>query len=100
MSKDDPLEKTIEGRVCDYAKSRGCLVYKFTSPQRAAVPDRLMITPTGVVFFVEFKRAGKVPTVAQMREHVRLKNYNVQVFVVDSVNSGKAMIDWMLEPVE
>ena len=37
------LEKQIESKVCDYAKSKGVLAYKFTSPARAAVPDRLFI---------------------------------------------------------
>ena len=41
------LEKQIERSVCDYAKSIGFLVYKFTSPERAAVPDRMFITPKG-----------------------------------------------------
>ena len=35
------LEKQIEAKVCEYAKTKGVLVYKFTSPARAAVPDRL-----------------------------------------------------------
>ena len=37
------LEKQIERKVCDYAKNKGLLAYKFTSPARAAVPDRLFI---------------------------------------------------------
>ena len=51
------LEKQIEGRVGTYAKEQGFLVYKFTSPQRSAVPDRLYINPRGFMFFVEFKHA-------------------------------------------
>ena len=39
------LEKQIEAKVCEYAKTKGVLVYKFTSPARAAVPDRLMTIP-------------------------------------------------------
>jgi hypothetical protein len=31
MKNDDPLEKVIEKKVCDYAKSQGLLVYKFVS---------------------------------------------------------------------
>lgn len=51
------LEKQIEERVGTYAKEQGSLVYKFTSPQRSAVPDRLYINPRGFMFFVEFKHA-------------------------------------------
>lgn len=88
------LEKKIEQLVCDYAKSKGWLVYKFTSPARAAVPDRLMISPEGKVVFVEFKREGQKPTPAQAREHQRLLNQKVLVFVVDNVNDGKAVVDF------
>lgn len=90
------LEAQIEKRVCDYAKECGMLVYKFTSPARAAVPDRMMITPTGRIFFVEFKRSGQKPTPAQDREHTRLRGHNVAVYVVDDIEHGKRYIDIML----
>jgi hypothetical protein len=89
-------EAVIERSVCDYAKERGLLVYKFTSPERAAVPDRMMITPKGTVFFVEFKREGVKATVPQMREHERLRAQGVTVFVVDSVEKGRAAVDLMM----
>ena len=89
------LEKQIEAKVCDYAKSKGLLAYKFTSPARAAVPDRMFICPNGRVFFCEFKRQGQKPTDAQTREHTRLRGHNVTVFVIDNVADGQAMIDVM-----
>lgn len=89
------LEKKIEKTVCDYAKSKGFLAYKFTSPARAAVPDRLMISPMGKVFFVEFKAEGKKATPAQLREHDRLRTNRVEVFVVDNVTQGKGVVDLM-----
>jgi hypothetical protein len=90
------LEKQIEEKVCDYAKVRGCLAYKFTSPNRAAVPDRLFITSSGKVWFCEFKRQGQKPTVPQEREHHRLRGHKVSVFVIDNVEDGKAMVDIMV----
>jgi hypothetical protein len=90
------LEKQIEAKVCDYAKSKGVLAYKFTSPARSAVPDRLFIAPDGRVWFCEFKRAGQKPTEAQAREHTRLRAQKVNVFVIDDVGAGKAMIDLMV----
>ena len=89
------LEKQIEEKVNTYAKEQGFLVYKFTSPQRAAVPDRLYITPRGKVFFVEFKREGMKPTPAQQREHERLREQGVMVYVIDNVVVGKFMVDKM-----
>lgn len=90
------LEKQIETKVCDHAKTKNVLVYKFTSPARAAVPDRLFIGPTGRVWFIEFKREGQKPTPAQEREHARLRGHNVSVFVIDDVEQGKAVVDAMV----
>jgi hypothetical protein len=87
------LEKIVEGKVCAYAQSKGCLTYKFTSPARTAVPDRIFISPKGEVWFVEFKRRGKVPTPAQEREHHRLRMQNVAVYVIDNVEDGQSMVD-------
>jgi len=71
-------------------------VYKFTSPARAAVPDRMFIRPDGRIWFVEFKREGAKPTEAQEREHHRLRQHKVNVFVIDNVEEGKTMIDFMV----
>ena len=90
------LEKQIEAKVCDYAKTKGVLAYKFTSPARAAVPDRLFIAPNGRMWFCEFKREGQKPTPAQDREHHRLRQHKVSVFVIDNVDEGKAMVDMMV----
>lgn len=89
------LEKKIEKLVCDYATSEGVLNYKFSSPARAAVPDRMFINEKGLVWFVEFKREGQVPTPAQKREHDRLRRQNINVFVIDNVKDGKSMITTM-----
>lgn len=91
------LEKQIEEKVCDYAKQRGLLVYKFTSPARAAVPDRMFVLPNGKIFFCEFKRGGQKPTAAQEREHHRLQQHNVIVYVIDNVLAGLRMVDDMIE---
>jgi hypothetical protein len=92
------LEKQIEAKVCDYAKTQNVLIYKFTSPSRMAVPDRMFVRPDGVIFFIEFKRAGQKPTPAQDREHNRLRGHKVNVFVVDNVENGMMVIDMMVGP--
>ena len=89
------LEKDIESKVCEYARAKGVLAYKFTSPARAAVPDRMFIAPDGRVWFCEFKRGGQKPTPAQEREHAKLRTQKVNVFVIDNVIEGKTMIDVM-----
>lgn len=91
------LEKTIEVAVKEYARSLGCLAYKFTSPGHSFVPDGLFIAPIGLMWFCEFKREGAKPTPGQLREHERLREHGVAVFVVDSVALGKRMVDSMVE---
>jgi len=97
--KKDPLEKVIEKKVCDHAKQLGCLVYKFTSPSRRSVPDRLFIMPGGKgVFFIEFKRKGCKPTAGQEIEIAKIRAQGTQVFVIDNVDEGKrhviSMVEW------
>ena len=89
------LEKDIERKVCEYARSKGCLAYKFTSPNRAAVPDRLFIFKK-MVWFIEFKAPGKQATVPQQREHSILATHFIDVFVIDDVEKGKLCIDMMM----
>ena len=87
------LEKEIEKKVCEYARSKGVLAYKFTSPARSAVPDRLLIAPGGKVFFIEFKRLGVLPTAPQKREHAALRSAGVDVHVIDNVEAGQKLVD-------
>lgn len=48
------------------------IAYKFTSPGRRAVPDRICVVP-GHCFFVECKATGKDLTESQTRERDRLR---------------------------
>lgn len=96
MKNLNPLERDIEKRVCEYARSWKMLVYKFTSPAKSHVPDRLIITAWGKVFFIEFKRLGQKPTPAQEVEISKIRASGVEVYVVDKVVDGKIIIDKML----
>jgi hypothetical protein len=90
--KMDALERDIEGAVCKYAVTRGMLHYKFTSPAHVAVCDRIFIG-NGKVWFAEFKKYGKKPTVAQSRHHQELAKHGIAVYVVDSIEMGKEIVD-------
>ena len=87
------LEKDIEAAVCKYAKSKGFEAYKFSSPARVGVPDRLFLGPCQRVFFVEFKREGGKPTPMQVREAERIMGFGISVYLVDSIEEGKAIVD-------
>lgn len=90
---NSPLEKVIEKKVCDYAKSFGYITYKFNSMNRAAVPDRLFVKPDGKMYFIEFKRGGAKPTPAQIRELGKLLDQEVAAFVIDDIYEGELLVE-------
>lgn len=92
----DPLEKDIEAACCAFAKKLGVLQYKFTSPQRRSVPDRIFFGPNGNVWLIEFKKLGKKSTPAQALEQDKIRKQHVLVFVVDNVEQGKKVIREMV----
>lgn len=94
MVNPDPLEKVIEAKVCQRAAELGVLVYKFTSPNRRSVPDRIFFYK-GKTWLIEFKRRGQRPTAAQEVEISKLIKHGVQVFVVDDVALGRELVERM-----
>jgi len=93
MAEKKLRESDIEDRVTRYAQSKGFLVYKFTSPARRGVPDRLFIAPNGFHFYIEFKAPGAKPTPVQEREHARMRTNKCEVYVCDDVDTGKFIVN-------
>lgn len=79
-------EDVIERHLVNEVKKAGGIAYKFVSPGRRAVPDRLVLLPGGKVIFVECKAPGEKPRPDQLREHARLFALGHQVVVLDSKN--------------
>ena len=75
------LEKEIERRMCELIKKRGGLTYKFKSPNSPGVPDRIVITPVGVVWFVELKNSvGRVAGIQKWQlSELEKRGANVRV---------------------
>lgn len=79
-------ESPVENNLVKKVKAAGGTAYKFTSPGRKAVPDRLVLLPGGRVVFVECKAPGELPRADQVREHNRLRALGFKVVVLDSKN--------------
>lgn len=79
-------EDVIERHLVNEVKKAGGIAYKFVSPGRRAVPDRLVLLPGGKVIFVECKAPGEKPRPDQLREHARLFALGHQVVVLDNKN--------------
>lgn len=79
-------ESSIENNLVKKVKAAGGTAYKFTSPGRRGVPDRLVLLPGGRAIFVECKAPGEHPRPDQVREHNRLRALGFDVVVLDSKN--------------
>ena len=79
-----PRESEIEKHLVKRVKERGGLPYKFVSPSRKGVPDRLCAMPGGVIVFCELKAPGEEPRPDQAREHQRLRDLGCKVLVLDT----------------
>ncbi|WP_074013703.1 VRR-NUC domain-containing protein [Candidatus Sodalis sp. SoCistrobi] len=79
-------EKAIEQQLIRAVKAAGGIAYKFVSPGRLGVPDRLVVLPGGRVLFVECKAPGQKARPSQQREHNRLRALGCEVITLDSKN--------------
>lgn len=82
--KGNETEKEVEGHLRNQIKLIGGIAYKFSSPNRRSVPDRMIVLPRIPVFFVECKTEHSKLTSPQSREIKRLRNLGKKVFVVHS----------------
>ena len=78
--------------------------YKFTSPNRRNVPDRLVLRPippehrelvARYVRFVECKATGKDATKGQAREHRRLRDLGFTVHVANHYDTVTEIVEAM-----
>lgn len=77
-------ESVIEAYLVKRVKDLDGIAFKFKSPGRRNVPDRIIVLPGARVDFIECKAPGEKPTDAQIREHARLIALGFPVAVIDS----------------
>jgi len=77
------FEKDVERLLVKHIQQLGGMAYKFTSPGRRAVPDRVCLLPDGRIFFVELKAPGKKPTKLQLLEHKKIRAMGFEVLIID-----------------
>lgn len=80
-------EKYLEAKLRREIEKRGGLALKLTSQLHRGLPDRLVLMPGGLAYFVEVKTTGKKPTDLQTATHHRLSDLDFVVAVVDSTES-------------
>ena len=86
-------EVTIERYLYDQVKKAGGYAYKFVSPGRRGVPDRLIVMPGGVTWFCEVKTPQGKLSPLQVAEITQLRALGCNVSVIWS----KKDIDELME---
>ena len=84
-------ESELETKLVSQITKLGGIAYKFSSPNRKSVPDRLCVMPNGRAFFVELKAPGKAPTPLQRHEHELLRALGHTVLVIDNIGDVYAI---------
>jgi Holliday junction resolvase len=89
-------ESDLERKVVEYCRLKGMLCYKFSSPARRGVPDRIILYK-GRVLFLELKAMGQTPTKLQLREIEMLSKAGFAATWVADFISAKECIDRLRE---
>lgn len=90
-------ENRVERRLIDGVKALGGITFKFVSPGRAGVPDRVVILPDGAVHFVELKALGGKPSRIQLRRISQLRKLDVTALVLTGADEVERYLDNLRE---
>jgi len=93
MDSEKLIEKTLAAEV----KKLGGWSLKLLCQFVTGLPDRLVLLPGGVIFFVEVKSTGKKPTTIQLLIHERLRRLGFRVEVIDSLKQLNQILNNLLE---
>jgi hypothetical protein len=85
-------ERDVEAYLRKRVKATGGECYKWVSPGRRNVPDRICMWPGGYIVFVEVKRPGGRPTEGQKRELQRIRDKGFHATWVANEASIEVMI--------
>ena len=62
-------EKNLQKKIVKYAKDRGVLAYKFSSPARRGVPDLILVGKRGQVVFMELKNPNEKGRLSELQKY-------------------------------
>jgi len=89
-------ESQLESHMRKRVESAGGLALKFTSPNRAGVPDRIVVLPGGRIAFVELKTTTGRLRPLQKKRIRQLLDRGALVYVVRT----KSDIEEMLHAIQ
>lgn len=85
-------EKVIEQYFVSEVKKLGGLALKVNSTSMRGLPDRMVLLPHGILFFVELKATGKGARVLQKFVHKKLQGLGFSVYIIDSKEQVKEVL--------
>ena len=75
-------EKKLESIFSKKVKEKGAITFKLIPSQVSGLPDRIVITKKGKIFFVEIKKINGVLSKQQIQTHKELRPNNVNVYTL------------------
>jgi hypothetical protein len=84
-------ERSVERVLVTAVTAAGGIAYKFSSPSRRGVPDRLIVLPGDRIFFAEVKGDGGRLSKLQEVEIARLRNLGARVDIVSSIDQARGI---------
>ena len=90
------LEKSIERKMVQALEARGAMAWKFTSPGRQGVPDRIVLLPGGRVVFVETKSPTGRLSPSQRVTIKRMRDLGHDVRVVYGAEQAARLIEELM----
>jgi hypothetical protein len=88
-------ERVIEEYLRKQTEKLGGVAYKFVSPGRRGVPDRICCYPSGILVFVECKSPTGRLSMLQDVELRTLRNLGHKAVVIDSRPRVDALMEWV-----
>lgn len=85
-------EDKVEDHGRKLCKDLGGRAYKFVSPAKRSVPDRLIDLPGSPLFFIEYKRWNAGPSEGQEREITHLLERGKVVYVIDNIHEAEQVL--------
>ena len=95
--KDENSEKVIEKRLNEEVSKMGGWSVKLSAVYVAGLPDRMILLPDGIIFFVEVKSTGKKPTKIQQHIHEKIRRLGFEVYVIDRLEQIYELLNKQLE---
>jgi len=93
MDSEKLIEKTLVAEV----KKLGGWALKLLCQFVTGLPDRMVLLPDGVIFFVEVKTTGKKPTPVQKLVHEKLRRLGFTVHIIDSLEQLHQTLNKLLD---